>query len=148
MEGEAFPHLFPCEIKPTNEQIEGGEKCAPMIAGASRVHWEIKGEINKSRHGRVYMYNTGEQLLGSVRTQAESRILTFAQINKQIESRSSSSEKKRCQMALWEVVSQDEAGEAPLVSLREIIHAHTHLPPRTWQVITTEEEEEEEKGEC
>lgn len=94
MEGEAFPHLFPCEIKPTNEQIEGGEKCAPMIAGASRVHWEIKGEINKSRHGRVYMYNTGEQLLGSVRTQAESRILTIAQINKQIESRSSSSEKK------------------------------------------------------
>lgn len=44
-------------------------------------------------------------------------------------------------MALWEMVSEDEAGEAPSVSLHEIIHAHTHLPSRTRRVITTEEEE-------
>lgn len=58
---------FPAKYKPTNEQIE--QNSAPMIAGASRVRREIKGEINKSRHGRVYMYNTGEQLLGPARTQ-------------------------------------------------------------------------------
>ena len=50
-------------------------------------------------------------------------------------------------MARWEVVSPDEAGEAPSVSLREIIHAHTHLPSRTRRVITAEEEEEEEGDE-
>lgn len=44
-------------------------------------------------------------------------------------------------MALWEVVSQDEAGEAPSVSLREIIHAGTHLASCTKQVITTVEEQ-------
>lgn len=45
-------------------------------------------------------------------------------------------------MARWEVVSEDEAGEAPSVSLREIIHVHTHLPSRIRQVITAEEEKE------
>lgn len=45
-------------------------------------------------------------------------------------------------MALWEVVSEDEAGEALSVSLCEIIHVHRHLPSHTRQVITAEEEEE------
>lgn len=39
-------------------------------------------------------------------------------------------------MAPWEVVSKDEAGEAPSAGLREIIQANTHLPSRTRQVIT------------
>lgn len=32
-------------------------------------------------------------------------------------------------MALWEVVSEDEAGETPSVSLRELIHAQTRIYP-------------------
>lgn len=52
------------------------------------------------------------------------------------------SSEKGCQMALWEVVSEDEAGEALSVSLCEIIHVHRHLPSHTRQVITAEEEEE------
>ena len=53
-----------------------------MIAGASRVRREIKGEINKSRHGRVYMYNTGEQLLGPAHTQ-DRVTLSHTRSNKQ-----------------------------------------------------------------
>lgn len=44
-------------------------------------------------------------------------------------------------MALSEVVCEDKEGEAVSVSLREIIHAQTHLPPHTKQVVTDEEEE-------
>lgn len=44
-------------------------------------------------------------------------------------------------MALWEVVSEDEEGEAPSVSLREISHACTHLASRTKKVINPEEEQ-------
>lgn len=44
-------------------------------------------------------------------------------------------------MALSEVVCEDKEGEAFSLSLREIIHAETHLPPHTKQVITAEQEE-------
>lgn len=44
-------------------------------------------------------------------------------------------------MALAEVVCEDKEGEAFLLSLREIIHAQTHLPPDTKQVITAEQAE-------
>lgn len=44
-------------------------------------------------------------------------------------------------MALSEVVCEDKEGEAFLPSLREIIHAQTHLPPGAKQVITAEQEE-------
>lgn len=68
-----------------------------------------------------------ELLLGSVHTQAESRIHTLTHSTKQTSRQRVALchlEKKGCQMALWEVVSEDEAGEAPSVSLREIIHVH------------------------
>lgn len=52
------------------------------------------------------MYDTGEQLLGSVRThahaQAESGIHTHTQINKQIDRVGLRHVEKGCQMALWE----------------------------------------------
>lgn len=107
------------------------------IAGASRLHWEIKGEINKSQNSNVYMYNTRELRLGSVHTGSQA----FSHALKQIKERRPPSSDKRLADGTVGVVSEDEAGEAPSVSLREIIHAHVHLPPRTRRVITTEEEQ-------
>lgn len=69
----------------------------------------------------VYMDVSAELLNASEHTG------TDAQSNKQAsayrEKTSVIWKKKRFQMALWEVVSEDKAGEAPSVSFREVIQA-------------------------
>lgn len=66
----------------------------------------------------VYMDVSAELLNASEHTG------TDAQSNKQASAyreKTSVIWKKRFQMALWEVVSEDKAGEAPSVSFREVI---------------------------
>lgn len=68
----------------------------------------------------VYMDVSAELLNASEHTG------TDAQSNKQASAyreKTSVIWKKRFQMALWEVVSEDKAGEAPSVSFREVIQA-------------------------
>lgn len=55
--------------------------CPPWIAGASRLHCEIKGEINKSHHSGVYMYNAAARF--SAHTGRVTHSHTLTQINKQ-----------------------------------------------------------------